>query len=144
MINLLQKTSKELAQEIQKQRFQIDLLEREVRYKEHELETLKKRAEELQEKMDEFEEDIAELREYKHPMKVRDSMRLSGLLMILLDKVGFDTESLRATGEHYSDNFDVIRVFMPDLHGRGNYQIHIVPEKKYIPHEFKERPGRSK
>jgi len=138
-LNLMRKTSLTLTKEIREQRYKLEMLELEVQSKQRELEDLQEREDVLQEKIDEFEADIAELQNYQHPMKVRDSTRLSGLLMILLEKVGFETESLRATGEHFSDNFDVIRMFSPDLHGRANYQIHIVPEKKYIRHEFKER-----
>jgi len=137
MINLLHRTSKHLAQEIRTQRYKIEMMEIEIRHKERELAGLKEREAALQEKMDEFCEDIAEVRPYEHQMKITDSMRLSGLLMELLERIHFDTESLRASGEHFSEHYDVIRVFLPPPH-RGNYQIHIVPEKDK-PHTFKER-----
>lgn len=123
-MNLLQKTSKDLSQLIKQRKFQVEMLEAEVQRQKEQLEQLEEKHNLLQEEMDEWCLKISELHEYKHPMIVSDAYRFGGFLQIFLDKLGVKNENLRATGEHWQEGFEDIRITFESPH-RGIFRIHI-------------------
>ena len=129
MINLLEKESLELGDKVRNKLFQVELLEQELACRRSTLQKLEEKEEELQEELDDLAYSINRLKEWDRPLRISNIDKMTGVVMMCMDKVGFEVKNLRYEGEHFLKGFEALRVKLPDPHW-GDYVVHIIPNLK--------------